>query len=215
MRTHTTLDSPVGPLTLVNADGVLCGLYLQGQAHHPDPAGFGTATEAGFGPVRAELAEYFAGARTTFTVSLAPVGSAFELRVWGLLRTIPYGETRSYGQLAERLGAARAIIARRGEEQEATRVLLERMLLEPGRYRFTRISRADVGEPGCGAWHVRPRLGLIGMLAGWWHVKISSGCPLPGATDARPWPLRSLTGDATTCADGCAAGRRRRCSCSS
>jgi methylated-DNA-[protein]-cysteine S-methyltransferase len=117
VRTHTTLDSPVGPLTLVNADGVLCGLYLQGQAHHPDPAGFGTATETGFGPVRAELAEYFAGARTTFTVPLAPVGSAFELRVWGLLRTIPYGETRSYGQLAEQLGdrgLARAVGAANG-----------------------------------------------------------------------------------------------------
>ena len=48
----------------------------------------------------------------------------------------------------------------------------------PGAYRWVRVANADIGEPGCKHWHVRPRLGLIGMLAGWWHVKISSGCPL-------------------------------------
>ncbi len=82
--------------------------------------------------------------------------------------------------LSERLRDARARIAARAEQYEANRVLLEKMLLEPGRYRFVRMSRQDVGEPGCGAWHVRPRLGLIGMLMGWWQVKLSSGCPLPG-----------------------------------
>ena len=83
--------------------------------------------------------------------------------------------------LADRLASARATIAERGEEQEAARVALERMLLEPGRHRFERISCEELGEPGCGVWHVRPRLGLIGMLMGWWQVKLSSGCPLPGA----------------------------------
>jgi hypothetical protein len=52
------------------------------------------------------------------------------------------------------------------------------MLLEPGRYKFARIANRDLGEPGCGVWQVRPRLGLIGMLMGWWQVKLSSGCPL-------------------------------------
>jgi hypothetical protein len=42
-----------------------------------------------------------------------------------------------------------------------------------------RVTQAQVGEPGCGFWEVRPRLGLIGMLMGWWCVKVSSGCPLP------------------------------------
>ena len=55
------------------------------------------------------------------------------------------------------------------------------MLRDPGRHRFVRVSAADVGEPGCGVWHVRPRLGLIGMLMGWWQVKLSSGCPLATA----------------------------------
>ena len=56
--------------------------------------------------------------------------------------------------------------------------MLELMRLDPGAYRFTRISRQELGEPGCGVWQVRPRLGLIGMLMGWWQVKLSSGCPL-------------------------------------
>jgi hypothetical protein len=83
-------------------------------------------------------------------------------------------------RLAEYLRDARALIAERAEAQEAARVRLERMLLEPGRYRFHRITREQLGEPGCGAFQVRPRLGLIGMLMGWWQVKLSSGCPLPG-----------------------------------
>jgi hypothetical protein len=80
--------------------------------------------------------------------------------------------------LAERVHRARLTIARRGDEQSASRLLLERMLLEPGKHRFSRVSQHDLGEPGCGVWHVRPRLGLIGMLTGWWQVKLSSGCPL-------------------------------------
>jgi hypothetical protein len=80
--------------------------------------------------------------------------------------------------LADRVAEVREQAAAQAERQEQARVLIERMLLEPGRYRWVRVSNADIGEPGCKNWHVRPRLGLIGMLAGWWHVKISSGCPL-------------------------------------
>ena len=80
--------------------------------------------------------------------------------------------------LAARVATARAELRDRGERQAACRALLERMLLEPGRHRFVRVANRDLGKPGCGVWHVRPRLGLIGMLAGWWQVKLSSGCPL-------------------------------------
>ena len=58
--------------------------------------------------------------------------------------------------------------------------LLEDMHRAPERYRWARVTSAELGEPGCTVWRVRPRLGLIGMLMGWWRVKISSGCPLPG-----------------------------------
>ena len=80
--------------------------------------------------------------------------------------------------LADRIAEVRAQAAAQGERQAEARVLIERMLLDPGRYKWVRVCNEDIGETGCKNWHVRPRLGLIGMLAGWWHVKISSGCPL-------------------------------------
>jgi hypothetical protein len=89
-------------------------------------------------------------------------------------------------ELAERLRAARLRVAEKADIYESNRQLLERMLLEPGKYRGVRVSLADLGEPGCGAWQSVPRLGLIGMLAGWWHVKLSSGCPLPRGHGLRP-----------------------------
>ena len=80
-------------------------------------------------------------------------------------------------ELATRLAGARAELHRRGEREARARVRLERMRLAPGRHRFERVTRADLGEGRCGVWQVRPRLGLLGMLMGWWEVKLSSGCP--------------------------------------
>ncbi len=80
--------------------------------------------------------------------------------------------------LVARLAAGRAAQAARGAAQEAARVRLERMLLDPGRHRFERVAATELGERGCGVYAVRPRLGIVGMLMGWWQVKLSSGCPL-------------------------------------
>jgi hypothetical protein len=80
--------------------------------------------------------------------------------------------------LQARLSEARRSLERRGERIEANRVLLERMLLNPRAHKFARLHRAEVDMGGCGAYQVRPRLGIIGMLMGWWQVKLSSGCPL-------------------------------------
>jgi hypothetical protein len=55
---------------------------------------------------------------------------------------------------------------------------LEEMLRDPAAHKFKLLTGADLGHSQCCTYHVRPRLGLIGMLAGWWHVKVSSGCPL-------------------------------------
>jgi len=103
-RTHTVLASPIGPLTVVAADGALCGLYFPAHKRLPDRETFGRRTDDGFDAVRDQLAAYFAGERTTFNLDLAPVGDPFKQRVWALLREIPYGETRSYGDLARALG---------------------------------------------------------------------------------------------------------------
>jgi hypothetical protein len=100
-------------------------------------------------------------------------------------RLLDLGELeRTRDELAERLHAARAIVDARRAREAAKRAQLARMLRDPARHRFVRITRADVGEPGCGAWESRPRLGLIGMLAGWWEIKVSSGCPLATAVGA-------------------------------
>jgi hypothetical protein len=88
--------------------------------------------------------------------------------------------------LAERLHAARVRIAERADEQAEKRLCLERMLLDPAAHRFARVSCRELGEPGCGVWQVRPRLGLVGMLMGWWQVKLSSGCPLAGGRGTVP-----------------------------
>jgi hypothetical protein len=82
-------------------------------------------------------------------------------------------------RLAQSVREAQDQARRRSQLELRARDLLERMKLEPGSYKFARLPVRDLGEHGCGAWEVRPRLGLIGMLAGWWQVKLSSGCPLP------------------------------------
>jgi hypothetical protein len=110
--------------------------------------------------------------RTGLSVSLAPRRTAGP-------RVLSLAELEDLrDRLADKLHAARAEFAAIADRQEANRRLLERMLLDPGRYRSTRIANADLGEGGCGVWQVQPRLGLIGMLCGWWQVKLSSGCPL-------------------------------------
>ncbi len=84
---------------------------------------------------------------------------------------------RSRDRLASRLSELRARVERRSEHERRAAELLERMRLEPGRYRYYRVPVRDLGQGGCGVWEVRPRLGLVGMLAGWWELTLSSGCP--------------------------------------
>ncbi len=57
---------------------------------------------------------------------------------------------------------------------------LAAMRADPAAHRGERVTSAELGEPGCRVWAVRPRLGPLGRLAGWWRVVVSSGCPLPG-----------------------------------
>ena len=102
--THSVVPSPVGDLTLVAENGVLVRLSMDSQQHVPASVDLGERDDDGFAAAREQLAEYFAGERTTFDVPLAPHGDPFKLRVWALLREIPYGQTRTYGELARALG---------------------------------------------------------------------------------------------------------------
>jgi methylated-DNA-[protein]-cysteine S-methyltransferase len=98
------MPSPIGDITLVTQDGALTRLLMDAQRHVPDVGALGPRDDvAGREAVR-QLEEYFAGERTTFDLPLAPRGDDFKQRVWALLREIPYGQTRSYGDLARQLG---------------------------------------------------------------------------------------------------------------
>ncbi|MCX5403549.1 methylated-DNA--[protein]-cysteine S-methyltransferase [Streptomyces sp. NBC_00335] len=114
-RHHTVVDSPYGPLTLVAADGVLCGLYMTGQRHRPAEESFGervAASEAPFPEVERQLTAYFAGELTSFDLPVRLEGTEFQRSVWEQLVRIPYGQTWSYGELAAKLGkpnASRAV----------------------------------------------------------------------------------------------------------
>jgi hypothetical protein len=101
----------------------------------------------------------------------------------------PHGEPRiaDLGELervrdslADRIAAARLTLQGKQELETQNRELLRRMLDAPAKHKWVRVSNADIGEPGCGHWHSLPRLGPLGMLMGWWRVKVSSGCPLSG-----------------------------------
>jgi hypothetical protein len=80
--------------------------------------------------------------------------------------------------LSGRVQHVRRALGDRTYSEEQSRRLIEEMLLQPGRHRWVRVGNEDLGEAGCKHWHVRPRWGLLGMIAGWWRVVISSGCPL-------------------------------------
>ncbi|WP_037673781.1 methylated-DNA--[protein]-cysteine S-methyltransferase [Streptomyces griseus] len=109
MKQHTVIDSPYGPLTLVADDGVLCGLYMTEQRHRPTEESFGArADTALFAEAEEQLEAYFAGGLKEFTVELRLAGTPFQRSVWDQLRRIPYGETRSYGELADALGNPKA-----------------------------------------------------------------------------------------------------------
>jgi hypothetical protein len=100
-------------------------------------------------------------------------------------RVLDLGELEAVrDSLADRIAAARVELAERARVEAENRELLRKMLVRPQDYKWVRIARADVGEPGCGTWHSRPVLGPLGMLMGWWRVKVSSGCPLAGRLEA-------------------------------
>ena len=106
---HVVIDSPIGPLTLVRDDDGLTGLYYPGHWTRPDQTTFGPRVEPsddhGFDEAIAQLREYFAGERQEFDLPLNPLGGERARQVWELLSEIPYGQTTSYGALADQVGS--------------------------------------------------------------------------------------------------------------
>ncbi len=94
----------VGALRLVAEDGALAAVHLAGAGDAPEGWDRAPAGDPVLARARAQLAEYFAGTRTAFSLPVAPAGTPFQQSVWRELMSIPYGQTRSYGQLANTLG---------------------------------------------------------------------------------------------------------------
>jgi len=107
------IESPVGPLLLVASGNSLVAILWKDEKPGRVPLGE-LLTDPGH-PILLEterqLEEYFAGRRQLFTVKLSFLGTDFQQRVWNALLTIPYGETRSYAQLAAQIGQPRAVRA--------------------------------------------------------------------------------------------------------
>lgn len=105
---HSVVDSPIGPLTVVGDsrdEGVaLHSVWMNTPRHRHGDDELGKRDDAAFSEVARQFDGYFAGTRTVFDLELDPAGTEFEKRVWMLLRDIPYGTTRSYGELAADLG---------------------------------------------------------------------------------------------------------------
>ena len=121
---YKMVDSPVGKLKLVASARGLAGILWEND--HPGRVRFHADSQDDEHPVLLEagrqLEEYFAGRRTRFALSLDFSGTVFQKKVWGALLTIPFGETRSYGQIAKQIGnptAVRAVGAANGRNPVA------------------------------------------------------------------------------------------------
>lgn len=106
-------DTPIGPLLLAADGGSLTRILFSPKEQAPTTTGSTILARA-----RDQLEEYFAGTRLEFNLPLGPHGTPFQQEVWSALTTIPYGRTRTYGELARQLGTPtgpRAVGAANGQ----------------------------------------------------------------------------------------------------
>lgn len=110
MIRYRVIDSPIGLLTLAGRGPVLTNLRMVDQTYEPDRADW-TLDDRAFPEAVAQLTAYFAGELQQFDLRLEFQGTPFQQKVWEALRTIPYGETRSYGDIALQIGSPTAFRA--------------------------------------------------------------------------------------------------------
>ena len=126
-------ESPLGTLWLSAFDGALCELRFDRDRLRVD---FVEGDERVLDDACEQLAEYFNGERVTFDVPLAPVGTEFQRDVWRTLQSIPFGETRSYQEIADALGkpnATRAVGAANGQNPISILIPCHRVVGSDGR----------------------------------------------------------------------------------
>lgn len=129
-----------------------------------------TQIEALHEQLRQALAASWAPETLAAAVGPAGVGDVPRLLDLGELEAVRDG-------LLGGLHRVREAAARRAERYARARALLEEMYADPDAHRGVTLTTDDLGIPGCCRWRVSPVLGVVGRLAGWWRVKVSSGCP--------------------------------------
>ena len=113
-----------------------------------------------------------------FTSAYPRRGLEWEVSSPGGPRILDIGDLEALrDELASRVEDTRRALREEAAEERQNRDRIEAMVADPADHKWERVSNADIGEPGCKYWHSTPRLGVVGMLMGWWRVKISSGCP--------------------------------------
>jgi methylated-DNA-[protein]-cysteine S-methyltransferase len=106
----TLYESPIQSLRLVSNGQSLLGLYMMSEKHLLTPQSDEVEDEsvAPFSETKQQLTAYFSGTLTEFNLPLQMQGTVFQQRVWEVLKTIPYGTTMSYGELAQQIGQPKA-----------------------------------------------------------------------------------------------------------
>lgn len=135
---HKTMGSPVGTLTLVATDEGLAGILWENDWPNRTPLRVGARDDSHPVLIEAErqLKEYFSGRRREFALELDVEGTVFQRTVWSALRTIPFGETRSYGDIARQIGnpdAVRAVGAANGRNPVSIVVPCHRVIGSNGK----------------------------------------------------------------------------------
>ena len=142
-----------------------------------------------------QLARLFGSAfpRTGIDFSVAGLGGPRVLSV-GELERVRDGLAARVQDVSRRLHDVTYV-------EEKKRELIEEMTADPAAHKWVRVNNHDIGEPGCKHWHSTPKWGPLGLLMGWWRVKVSSGCPL--AEGLRPPdPDRWRRSDSAASGDG-------------
>jgi len=111
MNYYTHIDTPAGKVMLVGDGSKLAAIYWDVYKHTPEPRADWTEDKTKFTMVLGQLEDYFAGRQTTFDVIFEAAGTPFQKRVWAELSKIGFGETRTYQQIANAIGAPRSVRA--------------------------------------------------------------------------------------------------------
>jgi AcrR family transcriptional regulator len=151
---------------------------LKGRSHRALPARPGVDDRAARRSLREQIAKLERELAALFASAYPRREIEWQVSTPGGPRVLDVGDLETLrDELAARVEDTRRALRERAKVESENRERIEALIADPASFKWQRVSNEDIGEPGCKYWHSRPRLGLVGMLMGWWRVKISSGCP--------------------------------------